>query len=57
MKKVIGLYRGVKRGIVLLKDEFFHHNHCDRIIERLLEAIETFNEKEEAIFESGDVVC
>jgi len=44
MKKAIGLYRGMNRGIVLLEDEFSYHGHRDRIIERLLEVIEMFNE-------------
>ena len=57
MKKVISLCRGVNRGIVLLEDEFSHRGHCDRIIERLLEAIEMFNEGKEAVFEGDDIVC
>ena len=57
LKKVIDLYKGMNRGIVLLEDEFSHRGHCDRIIRRLLEAIEMFNEGEKVIFESGDVVC
>jgi len=47
----------MNKGIILLEDEFSHRGHCDRIIGRLLEAIETFNEGEKAIFESSDVVC
>jgi len=56
LKKVISLYKGMNKGIVLLKDKFSHRGHYNRIIERLLEAIETFNEGEEAVFEGGDVV-
>ena len=57
LKKAIGLCRGVNRGVVLLEDEFSHRRHHNGIVRGLLEAIETFKEGEEAVFEGSDVVC
>jgi hypothetical protein len=43
--------------VILLEDVLPHGSHCDRVVGGVLEAIETFEEGEEAIFEGGDVVC
>jgi hypothetical protein len=41
----------------MLEDVLPHRNHWDRVVGGFLDAIETFNEGEEAVLEGGDVVC
>jgi hypothetical protein len=47
----------MNRHIILLEDVLPHRGHCNRVVGGLLEAIETFKEGEEAVFEGCDVVC